>query len=80
MAIGSPHLVFYVYRRSSLSRGKRLQVFEDGGGSCVHCGCKLDINAFHVDHLFPIALGGGDNDENLAPSCPPCNLTKGAKI
>lgn len=79
MAIDSPHLVFFVYRRRSMSKARRRQIFADGGGKCVHCGCILDIGHFHVDHLVPIALGGGDDDGNLASSCQPCNLSKGAR-
>lgn len=79
MAIGSPHLIFYVVRRRSIPRSTRLRIFERDGGCCVHCGVSIDVNAFHVDHFIALANGGGDQDENLVAACPPCNLSKGAK-
>lgn len=78
MAINSPHLAFYVIRRGSLSTATRRRIFERDGGRCVHCECALDCGNFHVDHLLAIARGGSDHDDNLAASCPPCNLAKGA--
>lgn len=32
-----------------------------------------------VDHIVPRARGGGDDRANLAASCEPCNLKRGAK-
>ena len=78
MAIGSPHLAFYVIRRGSLSSAARRRIFDRDEGLCVHCGCALEYDDFHVDHLLSIARGGSDDEANLAASCPPCNLAKGA--
>lgn len=42
--------------------------------------CKTDCGAeFHVDHVVPLARGGAHERHNLCISCPPCNLSKGAK-
>ncbi len=35
---------------------------------------------FHVEHIWPRALGGGDDLANLALACGPCNFAKGARI
>ncbi len=40
---------------------------------CYHCGKILSFKEFTVDHLRPICMGGGDELENLRPSCGPCN-------
>ena len=43
--------------------------------TCQYCG-KMAPNG-HADHVIPLSRGGTDNLENLAWSCPPCNLSKG---
>jgi hypothetical protein len=35
---------------------------------------------FHVEHIIPGSRGGSDEPENLAWSCPRCNLTKSNRI
>lgn len=51
-------------------------------GRCANC--KLKINqgkrsSYHVDHVMPISLGGGNDRGNLQILCPGCNLEKRAK-
>lgn len=41
---------------------------------CHWCG----RTASTPDHLIPVALGGTDDD--LVPSCRPCNLKRGASL
>lgn len=49
------------------------------------CACckspfaKAKKNAYHVDHVIPIAGGGTNWPHNLQLLCPTCNLKKGAK-
>lgn len=45
---------------------------------CYWCG-KQVRDAYHVDHVVPIALGGSNAPENLVITCRFCNLSKGAK-
>lgn len=80
MAIGSPHLAFSIVGRKTFSPDERRAIYDREGGLCFHCGEALQIDGFHVDHLIPIAAGGGDEMDNLAASCPPCNLTKSDRI
>lgn len=43
--------------------------------------CSVDCSdGFHVDHVFPLSLGGKHEIDNLAISCPSCNLRKSAKL
>lgn len=42
---------------------------------CVYCAGKVD----HIDHLWPLHLGGDDAPWNVAPACARCNLSKGAR-
>ena len=46
-------------------------------GRCFWCHEKL--TEYHVDHVIPLAGGGGNGIENIVVSCPRCNLSKGAK-
>jgi len=46
-------------------------------GVCYYCGCSLDESGYHIDHVMPLALGGGNAPENIVLSCPSCNLKKG---
>ncbi|MFD8496223.1 HNH endonuclease [Amycolatopsis sp. NPDC059657] len=42
---------------------------------CAYCGDK----AAHIDHVWPLVLGGDDAPWNVAPACETCNLSKGPK-
>ena len=52
----------------------RLSMF----AGCWMCGCERD-ESFHIDHVKPLSKGGWHCLSNLRPSCPSCNLSKGAK-
>lgn len=41
--------------------------------------CDLFLVKFEVDHVIPLALGGGNDKTNLQILCMPCNRSKGAK-
>lgn len=45
---------------------------------CVFCGVLLHPGNWHLDHYHPLAQGGKNVFENIVPSCPTCNLMKGA--
>jgi 5-methylcytosine-specific restriction endonuclease McrA len=48
------------------------------GGKCAYCRRRID-DKYHVDHITPIARGGGNDRKNLQILCVPCNLSKGAR-
>ena len=54
--------------------------FRSQKGLCWWCGCQLEGNNYHVDHLTPLARGGTNAPNNLVISCPKCNLSKGKKL
>lgn len=42
---------------------------------CKKCSKPLDEH-FEVDHIIPVARGGGNNSENLQALCPGCHRCK----
>jgi len=51
---------------------------------CEYCRAPLSlvaaVTAFHVEHIMPRSRGGQTVENNLALSCPNCNLHKSARI
>lgn len=45
---------------------------------CVYCDASLR-KAYHLDHIFPLALGGKHERSNVQLLCVPCNRKKGKK-
>lgn len=46
---------------------------------CAHPWCGHSIKSgFHIDHIMPIKLGGGNDRRNIQLLCAPCNLRKNA--
>lgn len=56
----------------------REKVFKKFKGKCAYCGCSIDINNFHIEHIIPKKNGGTDKFDNLLPACCDCNLSKGS--
>jgi hypothetical protein len=52
------------------------------GRRCEYCGAPEAVTGsrYLVDHIFPKALGGGDQPENLAFACSTCNLAKSSHV
>lgn len=46
---------------------------------CLYCGCDVS-EVFHVEHLTALSRGGLNTKDNLAISCPTCNLKKSNKL
>lgn len=63
---------------SSLPRGTVKGIGNAQRWKCIVC--RKDIrNAYHVDHITPIALGGAHEKLNIQLLCPSCNVRKSAK-
>src|SRR5437879_3002138 len=56
----------------------RLLIEPRAGGSCEYCRPLQAATGvtFHIEHLVPRSLGGVTALNNLALSCPGCNLAK----
>lgn len=62
---------------SSENIGQKL--FKLQKSKCACCKKSLIKNKFHIDHIVPLAKGGGSEDKNLQLLCIKCNLQKKSK-
>ncbi len=63
-------------RRRPVSRRRR-EIFERSRCQCHYCGTGLTLEGkWHVEHMVPRALDGGDQPINLVAACVKCNLAK----
>lgn len=65
-------------RRRPLSKRTRFEVFKRDGFRCTYCGKRPPEVVLVIDHVVPVAEGGGDEPENLTTACYACNAGKGA--
>ena len=66
-------------KRKAISTKARFEVFKRDGFTCQYCGATPPKAILHVDHIVPVAEGGGNEDTNLVTACDRCNLGKGAR-
>lgn len=62
--------------RKALSKKIRFEVFKRDKFTCQYCGQKAPDIVLHVDHIDPVAGGGGNDIINLITSCFDCNSGK----
>jgi len=55
---------------------KRERVFRRSRHRCVYCQAAKELT---LDHLQPRALGGSNNEGNLACACRRCNQERGTR-
>ncbi|MBI2949513.1 MAG: HNH endonuclease [Verrucomicrobia bacterium] len=60
----------------------RLIVVARAGGACEYCRLLEAATGvtFHIEHIVPQMHGGKTLLDNLALSCPGCNLAKGDRV
>jgi len=62
--------------RESISPKLRFDVLKRDGFTCQYCGRSAPEVELHVDHVVPVAEGGGNDPGNLTAACVECNLGK----
>lgn len=63
--------------RASLSRTKRLKVFEAAGGICHICELRIQAGQkWDVEHVRALCLGGKDDESNWKPAHVDCHKPK----
>lgn len=60
----------------TVSRRLRYEVLRRDGYTCRYCGAKAPDVTLTVDHVLAVALGGGDEPNNLVTACADCNAGK----
>src|SRR5690606_28167154 len=60
----------------AVSRRIRFEILRRDGHTCRYCGASAPDVKLTVDHVIPVALGGGDEASNLVTACQPCNAGK----
>ncbi len=60
---------------------RRARLFDSHNGLCHICGLKIDAvrDGFEVEHIIPLAMGGADDETNVAPAHVACHRTKTTK-
>lgn len=60
----------------SISKKLRFSIFHRDRFTCAYCGRTPPGVVLEVDHVVPVAEGGGDDAENLITACFDCNRGK----
>jgi len=65
-------------KRRNWTKAQRATLYEEHGGLCHICGQGIDLDTerMEVEHLIPIALGGGDEWSNIRPAHATCHAAK----
>jgi len=69
-------------RRALLASGNdaaarlRSEIKRSGEARCAKCRNLVLASAVDVDHIVPLAHGGGDVDSNVQALCRPCHKLK----
>jgi 5-methylcytosine-specific restriction enzyme A len=65
--------------RRSFSKKERVTIFEAAQGCCHICGGKIGANeAWEIEHVRPLSMGGANDPDNLAPAHVKCHAGKTA--
>ena len=65
--------------RTPIPKKLRFQVLEKHKFKCRYCGRGTPEVTLEIDHVIPVALGGGNHEDNLVPACYDCNRGKSAQ-
>ena len=63
--------------RKKISDKLRWKKLKEYNYKCICCDEK-DMSKLEIDHIVPLARGGGDNENNLQVLCSRCNGNKGS--
>ena len=66
--------------RKPISKKTRFEVFKRDGFKCTYCGAEAPKAVLHVDHIQPVAKGGGNDMLNLTTACADCNGGKSDRL
>jgi hypothetical protein len=64
------------WKRKSISKTLRFEVFKRDSFQCQYCGEKAPDVLLEIDHIDPVSKGGTNDFLNLITSCKDCNRGK----
>ncbi|GIN13163.1 hypothetical protein J26TS2_30300 [Shouchella clausii] len=67
-------------KRKAIKKSVRFEVFKRDSFKCQYCGASSPDVLLHIDHIKPVAEGGGNDITNLVTACADCNLGKGKRL
>lgn len=66
--------------RRAISTKARVALFQAAGGICHICQGRITVGeAWEVEHIIPLALGGDDHGANLQPAHVKCHRVKSSE-
>lgn len=65
-------------KRKPMRKSQRFSVLHRDGFKCRYCGASAPNVELHIDHYYPVHLGGWSEEDNYVTACADCNLGKGA--
>lgn len=72
-------LEYSAWRKTSTAKKLLSRKIKKQQGLCFWCMLPLD-ELVHIDHIFPLYLGGSNGAINMCATHPKCNMDKGAKV
>jgi hypothetical protein len=66
--------------REHVKKSVRFEVFKRDSFTCQYCGQKAPEVVLEIDHIHPVADGGGSEILNLVTACRGCNSGKSDKV
>jgi len=60
----------------TVTKRTRFEVMTRDNHTCRYCGATAPDAKLTIDHVVPVALGGGDDPSNLVAACRDCNAGK----
>lgn len=67
------------YKRGSISKRLRFDVFKRDGFKCAYCGQAPPAVILEIDHMEPVSKGGKSDINNYITACFDCNRGKSDK-
>ena len=66
-------------KRTLRSKKLRWILWRAANGKCQLCGCDLEPDNWHADHVVPYCDSHRTNVHEMQALCQQCNLKKGTK-
>jgi hypothetical protein len=63
-------------KRKPIRKSQRFSILHRDGFRCRYCGASAPDVELHVDHYYPVSLGGWSENDNYVTACADCNLGK----